>query len=57
MSSSRRRHTPEQKAQIVRRHLAIKESISALAEEFGLYPSWIHLCVNTLFASAHKAFE
>jgi transposase-like protein len=57
MSSSRCRHTPEQKAQIVRRHLAIKESISALAEEFGLYPSWIHLCVNTLFASAHKAFE
>jgi transposase-like protein len=57
MSSSRRRFTPEQKAQIVRRHLANKESVSALAEEFGLQPSQIHLWVNTLLAQADKAFE
>jgi transposase-like protein len=43
MSSSRRRFTPEQKAQVVRRHLANKESVSALAQEFGLQPSQIHL--------------
>ena len=57
MSSRRRRFTPEQKAQIVRRHLANKESVSALAEEFGLQPSQIHLWVNTLLAKADKAFE
>jgi transposase-like protein len=57
MSSSRRRFIPEQKAQIVRRHLANKESVSALAEEFGLQPSQIHLWVNTLLAQADKAFE
>jgi transposase-like protein len=57
MSSSRRRFTPEQKALIVRRHLANKESVSALAEEFGLQPSQIHLWVNTLLAQADKAFE
>ena len=57
MSSSRRRFTPEQKAQIVRRHLANKESVSALAEEFGIQPSQIHLWVNTLLAQADKAFE
>lgn len=57
MSSSRRRFTPEQKAQIVCRHLANKESVSALAEEFELQPSQIHLWVNLLLAQADKAFE
>ena len=57
MSSRRRRFTPEQQAQIVRRHLANKESVSALAEEFGLQPSQIHLWVNTLLAQADKAFQ
>ena len=54
MSSSRRRFTPEQKALIVRRHLANKESVSALAEEFGLQPSQIPLWVNQLLAHADK---
>jgi transposase-like protein len=57
MSFSRRRFTPEHKAQIVRRHLANKESVSELAEEFGLQPSQIHLWVTTLLAQADKAFE
>jgi transposase-like protein len=48
MSSSRRRFSPEQKAQIVRRHLANKQAVTALAEEFGLPPSQIHLWANTL---------
>jgi hypothetical protein len=37
--------------------LAKKESVSALAEEFGLPPSQIHLWVNTLLAQADKAFH
>jgi hypothetical protein len=37
--------------------LANKESISSLAEEFGLQPSQIHLLVNTLLAQADKFFE
>ena len=57
MGSRRPRFTPEQWAQIVRRHLANKESVSALAAEFGLQPSQIHLWVNTLLAQADKAFE
>ncbi len=57
MSRTRRRFTPEQKAQIVRRHLAGKEAVSALAEEFGLQPSQIHAWVNTVLAQADKAFE
>lgn len=57
MSRTRRRFTPQQKAQIVRRHLASKEAVSALAEEFGLQPSQIHTWVNQLLAQADKAFE
>lgn len=57
MSRTRRRFTPEQKAQIVRRHLAGEEAVSALAEEFGLQPSQIHTWVNTVLAQADKAFE
>ena len=50
MSRTRRRFTSEQKAQIVRRHLANKEPVSALAEEFGLQPSQVHTWVNTVLA-------
>ncbi len=57
MSRTRNRFTAEQKAQIVRRHLAGKEAVSALAGEFGLQPSQIHLWVNQVLAHADKAFE
>jgi transposase-like protein len=57
MSRSRRRHTAEVKAQIVRRHLAGKEPVSKLAEEFGVQPSQIHGWVNLVLAQAEKAFE
>lgn len=57
MTSSRRRFTSEQKAQVTRSHLANKKTVSVLAEEFGLHPSQIHLWVNLLLAQADKAFE
>lgn len=58
MSNSKRRHfTPEQKAEIVRRHLSGKEAVSALAEEFDLQPSQIHTWVNLVLSQAERAFE
>ena len=57
MSRTRRRFTAEQKAQVVRRHVAGKEPVSKLAEEFGLQPSQIHTWVNQVLAQADKAFE
>ncbi len=57
MSRKRRRFTAEQKAQIVRRHLAGKEPVSKLAEELGLQPSQIHTWVNQVLAQADKTFE
>ena len=57
MSRMRRSFTADQKAQIVRRHLAGKEPVSALADEFGLQPTQIHTWVNQVLAQAEKAFE
>jgi transposase-like protein len=52
MSRTRRHFTPEQKAQIVRRHLMGKEPVSDLADEFGLLPSLIHGWVHQVMAQA-----
>ena len=57
MSKTRRYFTAEQKAQIVRRHLAGKEAVSDLADEFGLQPSLIHSWVNQVLAQAERAFD
>lgn len=58
MSNSKRRHfTPEQKAEVVRRHLSGKEPVSQLAEELGVQPSQIHTWVNLVLAQAERAFE
>ena len=57
MSKTRRHFTAEQKAEIVRRHLAGKEPVSNLADEFGLQPSLIHGWVNQVLAQAERAFD
>jgi transposase-like protein len=58
MSNRTRRHfTPQQKAEIVRRHVAGKEAVSALAEEFRVQPSQIHGWVNQVLAQAETAFQ
>jgi transposase len=58
MSSETRRHfTPSQKAEIVRRHLAGKEAVSALAEEFRIQPSQIHQWVKQVLDQAETAFQ
>jgi len=41
----------------VRRHLAGKEAVSALAEELGVQPSQIHGWVNQVLAQAEVAFQ
>ena len=54
---TRRRFTPPQKAEIVRRHLIGKEPVSALAEEFQVQPSQIHGWINRVLAQAEAAFQ
>jgi transposase-like protein len=57
MSKTRRHFTAEQKAQIVRRHLAGKEAVSDLADEFGVQPSLIHHWVHQALAQIERAFD
>ena len=57
MNQTRRHFTPEQKAQIIRRHLSGKEPVSDLADEFGLQPSQIHSWVKLVLDQAEKAFQ
>jgi transposase-like protein len=57
MSQTRRHFTPDQKAEIVRRHLSGKEPISNLADEFGLQPSQIHNWVKLVLDQAENAFQ
>jgi transposase-like protein len=56
MSKSRRHFTAVQKADIVRRHLAGKEPVSNLAEEFQVQPSQIHAWIKQVLDQAEQAF-
>jgi transposase-like protein len=57
MNRTRRHFTAEQKAQIVRRHVAGKEAVSDLADQFGVQPSQIHAWVKQLLDQAEAAFR
>jgi transposase-like protein len=57
MSRTRRHFTAEQKAEIVRRHLAGKEAVSDLADQFGVQPSQIHTWVKQVLDQAEAAFR
>lgn len=57
MSRARRHFSAEQKAQIIRRHLAGKEPVSRLADELQIQPGLIHLWVNQVLTQAERAFE
>ncbi len=57
MSETRRHFSAEQKAQVVRRHLADKQPVSSLATELQVQPSVIHQWINQVLAQAERAFE
>ena len=57
MSNTRRHFSAEQKAQVVRRHLAGKEVVSNLADELKVQPSVIHLWVKQVLEQAERAFD
>ena len=56
MSRPRRHFSAPQKAEIVRRHLAGKEPVSNLADEFQLQPTQIHAWVKQVLDRAEQAF-
>jgi transposase-like protein len=54
---TRRTFSAQQKAEIVRRHLAGKEAVSDLATEFQIQPSQIHGWVKLVLDQAEGAFQ
>jgi len=54
---TRRHHSPEQKAEALRRHHVKKEEISAICEEMKLAPSLFYQWQRNLFANATLAVE
>jgi transposase len=56
-SITRRSFTPQQKAEIIRRHLAGKEAVSQLAEEFHIQPGQIHGWIKLVLDQAEAAFR
>lgn len=53
----RRNFTPEQKADVVRRHLKDKVAVSDLADELKIQPSQIHQWVAAVLEQAEQAFS
>lgn len=56
-SKSRRHFGDEQKATIVRRHLADKVPVSDLADEYHIQPSLIYLWIKQVLDQAERAFQ
>ena len=57
MSRNRRKFTAQQKADIVKRHLKDKVSISSLADELTIQPTQIYQWVGMVLEQAERAFE
>lgn len=57
MSKNRRNFTPQQKADIVRRHLKDKVPVSSLAEELSIQPTQIYQWVAMVLEQADRPFE
>ena len=56
-SVSRRHFGDDQKATIVRRHLADKVPVSDLADEYHVQPSLIYLWIKQVLEQAERAFQ
>lgn len=57
MSKKRKNYTAEQKADVVRRHIRDKVSVSDLATELDVQPSQVHQWVAAVLAQADRAFQ
>lgn len=57
MPRKRRHFTPEQKAELMRRHLLDKVDVSTLCEEVGLQPSVFYEWRNQFFENAALALQ
>jgi transposase-like protein len=56
MNNERKRHTPEEKVAILRRHLIDKVPVSNLCEECGLHPTVFYRWLKQFFDNGAAAF-
>ena len=57
MSKPRRRHTAEQKAELLRQHVAEKKPVSEVCNEAAIQPSLFYTWQRELLAGAHTVFS
>lgn len=57
MSQKRRNFTPQQKAEIVRRHLKDRVPVSTLAEELSIQPTQIYQSVAMVLEQAERLVD
>ena len=57
MSKGRRRHTAEQKAELLRQHVAEKKPVSEVCNEAEIQPSLFYTWQRELLAEAHTVFS
>jgi len=55
--SERKKHNPEEKASILRRHLIEKVPVCNLCEEFGLHPTVFYPWLKQFFENGAAAFQ
>lgn len=53
----RRRHTAEQKAELLRQHVADKKPVSEACDEAQIQPSLFYTWQRELLAGAHSVFS
>jgi transposase len=57
VAKKRNKYTPEQKVQIIKKHLLHKVPLSDLCDQHGLHPTVFHRWQKAFFENGAKAFE
>ena len=57
MTATRKRHTPQEKIAILRRHLLEKVPVSDLCDQAGIHPTLFYRWQKELFENGQAAFE
>lgn len=57
MSKKRKKYIPEQKVQIIKKHLVDGIPLSDLCDQHGLHPTVFHRWQKTFFENGAKAFD
>jgi transposase len=57
MSKERKKYTPEQKVQILKKHLVDRVPLSDLCDQYGLHPTVFYRWQKALFENGAQAFN